>query len=396
MTKTKTTRRFSFLILLCMLIIFQSSPFPAAARKSAGTAHYAAFGDSIAAGYGLSGYTNGQTEAPADSYQALLSKFLHTQSCNYAVTGDDSSACIELLNSGVADTDLKTADIVTLSIGSNDLLLPFIQIVMDFYNIQPGTIDPSLFADGFQMSDIDLSGLDMTQLPEYYKQSEALLAELTSNGQLHAQASAFSDKFRTILSILHEKAPDAEIYVTNIYNPFISVPKIGELAETYIQEINQAFSADDKDYTLIDVYTPFQKEELTNVHFDMKNPGSINPDPHPSIKGHQKIADLLIAALKDAHSPKAAVLSSVSTSRKTKLTVKIKLPENASGYDIRYASSKNGTYKTLASGSGKTYRTSSKKLKSGKTYYIRVRSYQTVKGVTYYGKNSNVKKITVK
>ena len=49
---------------------------------------YVAFGDSIAAGYGLEGYTADQDNPPADSYQAIISNFLKTSPANYAVTGE--------------------------------------------------------------------------------------------------------------------------------------------------------------------------------------------------------------------------------------------------------------------------------------------------------------------
>lgn len=392
MKKTKTKRLCAFLTLLCMLAASLHISIQAAATENATEkTTYAAFGDSIAAGYGLAGYSKDQSQAPAESYQALLAKFLHTQSCNYAVSGDDSNACIELLNSGKADADLEAADVITLSIGSNDLLLPFIQIVMDHFQIQPGTVDASSFENGFTMPQ-----LSMPDLANYYQQAQALAAELADNATLHGQAAAFPQKLGMILSILREKAPQAEIYVTNIYNPFRSVPLFGNLADSYIQEINQAFSADAADYTLIDVYTLFHEDGLTNVHFDLSSPSSMNPDPHPSVAGHKAIGELLVTALKNAHAPKAASLSSLSSKSKTRLTVKVKLPAGADGYQIRYATAKNGNYKTLATASGKIYQTNSGKLKPGKTYYVKVQSYKTVKGVTYYGKNSNVKKVQIK
>lgn len=396
---TDTKRKIcALLVLFCLTsAFFSSSALSAFAAKQEKQTVYAAFGDSIAAGYGLEGYSGDQENAPKDSYQALLADFLKTESRNYAVSGDDSSACIEILNSGAADEVLKDADIVTLSIGSNDLLLPFIQIVMDYFNIQPGTIDPS-FVEEQMKNQAALPMPELSDLLEYYQQSEQLLTELADNAILHDKAAAFPHQLDIILAALHEKAPDAQIYVTNIYNPFSSIPKIGEMAETYIQEINKAFSSDSPDYTLIDVYTPFHEEELTNVHFDTKleNLKSFNLDPHPSVKGHKTIAGLLTDAVKKANAPKAAAITSLASSSKKKLTIKTSLPSDADGYELRYSLSKNGSYQTLASVTEKTYRTNSAKLKSGKTYYFKARSYRMINGVTYYGKNSGVKKIKIK
>ena len=268
---------------------------------------------------------------------------------------------------------------------------------MDHFQIDPSAIDPAQIEDQIK-NGFTLPQMDMSQMAEYLKQAEALLNELSDHATLHAQARAFGEKFRTILSLLHEKAPDAEIYVTNIYNPFAFLPKIGELADRYIQEINEAFSADAADYTLIDVYTPFQEQELTNVQTDFKQPSGISLDPHPSVQGHAVIAGLIIQACQDAHSPKPAVLRSLYSDSKKKLTAEIKLPAGADGYQLLYAADKKGTYKKLGERTSdqKTFQTSSKKLKSKKTYYMKVRSYQVVKGVTYYGKDSNVLKIKIK
>lgn len=382
----------AFMMCLCMAVISMVSSFGSIHAKSADNqTKYVAFGDSIAAGYGMPGYSASQQTAPAGSYQALLGDFLKTQPCNYAVTGDNSDDCIQILNSGTADADLQEADVISLSIGSNDLLLPFIQIVMDYFGIESGSIDQSQFTDGFTMPELDPS-----EIMNYYKQSAGLIAELTNNAVLHEKAAAFSGQLQTILSLLHEKAPNAEIYVTNIYNPFISVPMFGELGNTYIKEINQAFSKDAAEYTLVDVNSLIANDpSLTNVTIDMANLSKTNIDPHPSAKGHKAIANLLIQALKTAHAPKAASLKSAASGSKYKLTAKIKLPAGADGCQILYAASKNGTYKTLAATDKTAYKTNSKKLKAGKTYYIKVRSYKTQKGVTYYGKDSGAKKIKI-
>ena len=108
------------------------------------------------------------------------------------------------------------------------------------------------------------------------------------------------------------------------------------------------------------------------------------------------IGDIIINALKDGHAPKAAALRSVSAAGKKKLTIKAKLPADADGYQVLYASSKNGTYQTLGKTDKQTYQIRSKKLKSQKTYYIKLRSYRIIKGVTYYGKDSAVKKAVIR
>ena len=128
----------------------------------------------------------------------------------------------------------------------------------------------------------------------------------------------------------------------------------------------------------------------------MKKTSLRKKETNPSIEGHRLIADLLIQALQKAHAPKAAVLKSVASDSRHRLSAKIKPAKNSDGYEILYASKKKGSYKTLDTASKKTYQTDSAKLKSGKTYYVKIRSFKTVKGVTYYGAESSIKKIVIK
>lgn len=386
-------KRLKSIILSALICIAFCCPFFVCGgnyvNAASGKNVYAAFGDSIAAGYALDGYSDGQKTAPKESYQALVGRFLKTDSHNYAVTGDDSNDCIEILNSEVADEHLAKADVITLSIGSNDLLLPFIYRLMKELEIDPGSIDPAN----------PMAGIDITSISKYYQKLKQLLLEFENDAQFHAQTAAFPEKLDTILSMLKEKAPNARIYVTNLYNPFLCVQGLGETADIYIKEMNEAFDADAEDYTLIDVYSPFKEDpSCTNFRMDLSSltGADINVDPHPSVKGHKTIASLITEAIKRDHAPKAATISNLKSSGKYKLSMKIKLDQNADKCQLIYATSKNGAYKKLAETSKKTFRTNTKKLKSKKTYYIKARSIKKLNGVIYYGKDSKASKLTVK
>ena len=66
----------------------------------------------------------------------------------------------------------------------------------------------------------------------------------------------------------------------------------------------------------------------------------------------------------------------------------------ASGYQIYYASSKDGDYKKLKSTTALSYKKTG--LKSGKTYYFKVRAYKKVDGKTVYGAFGKIKSVKVK
>lgn len=88
-------------------------------------------------------------------------------------------------------------------------------------------------------------------------------------------------------------------------------------------------------------------------------------------------------------------LSSLKSSKKTQATVKWKEVTGAAKYEVQYStSSKFITSKTATT--GKTSSTTLKKLKSKKTYYVRVRGYKELSGKKVYSAWSSVKKVKVK
>lgn len=356
------------------------------------TTKYLAFGDSIAAGYGLEGYNDIKKSIPPDSYQAIVGQFLNTTPINYAVTGDDSEDLMDLLVSGKADDDLNKADVITLSIGSNDLLGPLLEIVKETYGISDGAVGGT----GYTSLEEYFSSLDMGSILKLLDVTKGLADKLKDNEVLHKKAQEFSEQFEKILELIKDKAPDAELYVTNIYNPFREVNVLGEMAETYIQEINQVFKGDSDKYTLIDAYTAFSKGNFVNVKFDLSDIKSTNLDPHPSKEGHTLIAGMIKDAMRAKNAPSVPIIKKVTSSRKNSIIITLSCLSENSGYCIKYAESKNGDYKTLSNILKDKAKIKSDVLKEGKTYYIKVQSYNEIKGVKYYSGYSKVKKVKIK
>lgn len=91
--------------------------------------------------------------------------------------------------------------------------------------------------------------------------------------------------------------------------------------------------------------------------------------------------------------PKKAVLKALTRVSKGKLKIMVKKHKDATGYEIVYAANKNFKKKKVIQ-TTKNY-IKIKGLKSGKTYYVKVRCYTEVKGKKYYGDYSAVKYIKV-
>ena len=77
-----------------------------------------------------------------------------------------------------------------------------------------------------------------------------------------------------------------------------------------------------------------------------------------------------------------------------KLTVKVAKVSDADGYEVQYSTSSKFTTKTTKKVSMKKTKTTIKKLKKKKTYYVRVRAYKTVNGKKVYSDWSSVKKVS--
>ena len=98
-------------------------------------------------------------------------------------------------------------------------------------------------------------------------------------------------------------------------------------------------------------------------------------------------------ALKTATSTKKKTVNLTWTPQKTKMSTL-----NVTGYIIQYSSSKTfaSGNKTLTVKGYKKGSTSIEKLASGKTYYVRIRTFTKIDGVNYLGKWSTAKTVKVK
>ncbi|NLK71222.1 MAG: hypothetical protein GX286_07305 [Clostridiales bacterium] len=266
------------MVIFAVLIVFITADIPKVESKKE-CINYVALGDSIAAGYGLA---DGES-----SYVDLISEDLGARTTNLAVSGMTSTELLQMLSSGEHDEVISKADIITISIGSNDLLKPFISRVTKAFGIENAE---------------DINNNVISELTKKYKNDPFLLipviAELNSqiveNEELYGICKKFEVKiFPQIISQIKVKNPDAQIIVNNIYNPYYNVSiyglfDLGRIADSYINKINMAFS-DSSKYEYVDIYKIFKENGLTNSHIDFLSLDTLSFDPHPNKDGHMMI-----------------------------------------------------------------------------------------------------------
>lgn len=98
--------------------------------------------------------------------------------------------------------------------------------------------------------------------------------------------------------------------------------------------------------------------------------------------------------LKATTTPLTPNITVKSSSRKTARLTWKNCSTRATGYKVYMATSKNGTYKLVKTTTAKSF--TKYYLRSGKTYYFKVRAYRTVDGKNIYGNYSTIKSIRVK
>ncbi len=255
------------------------------------TLQYAAFGDSIANGYGLADQ--------ADSYVSIVKKALGLTTANAAMDGVTSKYLLENLDGMSGNPSavamLSQVEVITLSIGSNDVLGPFLELIADELGCD---------TDEIQQTVAYLSAYHPESLVAACMALNAEGTGLKNNPDLQAAASGFSGNFRDIIVKLKALAPNAKIYVTNIYNPYQGISlnygagtlDLGAIAEGYINTLNTAFDAASSDYTLIDVHTSFENAKQAGTSPVNADLATLNFDPHPNKAGHALIASLILEA----------------------------------------------------------------------------------------------------
>jgi lysophospholipase L1-like esterase len=232
-----------------------------------------ALGDSIA--YGMSA-------DPGSGYVDLFYNNLTTIEGNESLTlyneGIPGITSSELLTQVQINPEvmqeLANAQVVTISIGGNNLLQPLITTMAGAFVLDPN-------AETFA-SDL------VTALQDPIAQAtiNAALPQLQTN--LIAGATQFGTDFPQIIAAVRTMAPEANIYVATLYNPLSTTDPLYSVFEPIIEQMNAIISTPNTGYLVADVYSAFNSyegtEALVNFNWTM---GQI--DPHPTTLGHALI-----------------------------------------------------------------------------------------------------------
>ena len=282
-------RILSTLLALCLAL----SLLPASALAAGGEQKsYVALGDSITTGYGLAENEAGFARQVADSNGYTLT--------NLAQDGATSTDLLEVVKSEANADTLKNADLITVTIGGNDLMNALYAYLAEEYNNKQNSDTPITAAD----VKASLAGT-LSEIPQVAMLSFAAskIPDFPDSTAANTALSTFATNFSSIISAIKGNNSSAEIIVVNQYNPYsrLSTGNLLDLSalDSAVQALNTAISSGaTAGYTVADVYTAFEEATENPCNASVSLP-SINLDFHPNAAGHSLIASTISALLTD-------------------------------------------------------------------------------------------------
>ena len=280
---------------------------PSLAFANEAPKRYLALGDSISNGYGLA---DGST--PSFVYLFANDNNLAADD-QYARDGLTSAELLSTLSDDALVAAVGEADIITITIGSNDMLAALYNFIADTYNAEK----PGNELTGADVQTI-LMGSDLEAKQALLDFAAGTIGAFAASDEANIALTGLATNLVQIATTIRECNPNVKIIVSNLYNPYGYLARIiaGTDYEGPIKAISDAFalSADAANqeiashaasgmYFVADSYSAIAvaTENPCNASLDVD---TLNPllvdldlDFHPNGYGHRLIADEFTAAL---------------------------------------------------------------------------------------------------
>lgn len=332
----KTMKRLiaALVAVLTLTAVLSMSSFAATARNVKTYETYTVLGDSVAAGYSHPGYDMNhdynkiEWNLVPDTYPDILGKAVKAETIHqlahsgYRTTdlrallyndynGDGMSPLrlpsinndarhlnvdqLNVLRKAFQD-DITNSKLITLNIGINDSTQP-LMITMETLTADVGVLGNQVAAllDPFNYVKNTLNNINTLVVDAQFYAALAQ-AELTS-------FRMFSENFDAIVSRIHELNPEAKLIVVGLYNASendtipsggIGIP-IGDIFGSLYANMNN-YMQNGSPYASKGYYTFVDTWGISSHMNDPESP-MYRGDNHPTLKGHQQIADRILAVL---------------------------------------------------------------------------------------------------
>lgn len=216
-------------ILVCVSMAL--GMMPAIAHADEGDVEkYLALGDSISSGYGLD---DKETQSFVNVF-AKMNGFEADDSL--AREGLTSSDLLLMVASEEASAKISEADVISVTIGGNDILSALYGYLASTYN----TVYPEPHLTAADVRTI-LAGDDLAKKNELIAFAAIVVEDFPESDEAAAALESFSKNLSGIVASIKGLNPDVKILVSNLYNPYAFVAR--ELVGTDYQEMANAMSA---------------------------------------------------------------------------------------------------------------------------------------------------------
>lgn len=292
MKKLKVT-----LSLLLILILSFASPVLAATRQGV---TYTRLGDSIAYGTGAAD-RYGYTDMFNDHLTRIYGEGVYNSA--FAEDGQTGSELLDSLSAFDVKAAVASSDFITISIGGNDLLEPFMTAFASL--ISTCYLTPEYTIDSEQLM-MDLAGWQADPTDPDYSHFNGLLADLQSI--FTAAVYAFGEQtwpaiIREVRTVNYAGGKYGDIYVNTVYNPFVNIPILHAAIDPFVRGLNTAIKgyATVYDYKVVDVYSRFEAYsnpkklavgDLSNLAEFLMDPTTVPVPLHPTDRGYKFIFNM--------------------------------------------------------------------------------------------------------
>ena len=306
---------FIFFIVLVFQFLFTSICYGKSIK-------YLALGDSIAYGYGLEDIKN-------NSYSQVVRERLEIDESNYknlAISGITCRDYYDTIQTKEYREEIQQADLITISIGSNEILKIGIEELSNVTGIDASKED---FFEKVQRCYKEATinkRYDMAlKIYDFFNSNEC-------KNKIKNNINVYQEYWDKTVKYIKEINPNALIIATEFYNPYhetrIGDYDLGDFADDAIIKMNEILkerSDHEKEYIIAKIYERFNtdNEKLTNTEADISIlKFELNMDPHPNKNGHSVIADEILKIVKPDIKKEIKVDQTLMKSPKQEITKK--------------------------------------------------------------------------
>lgn len=283
------------LLLICILMLLMLLKIiPLSYATTSEYEKYLALGDSIAYGYGLD---NKDTE----SYSAIVKNNYNIEGSNFKNLGISGMTCEEFyskIQEGSYTEAIQEADLITISIGSNELL----HIVTDAASQLTGV--PKTEANFEQKVKQAFANANLVEKATMLKGIYDYFTSNDTKQNIEDSIQKYQEFWKKSVEYIKSKNQDVTIVATQFYNPYYGIKitdtyDLGSFVDQYIQRMNtilETESDSEGKYKIAKIYSLFNTNNprITNVNISTSE---LSVDPHPNKQGHEVISAKIIEAL---------------------------------------------------------------------------------------------------